>query len=208
MERSNQEASYIKAMSRPGVVAGYAVWKSFSSAEKICFENFVSVGSRVLDLGCGTGRALDAIDGVASSYVGVDCSYAMIAEAKRQHPSINFIQGDIVETSLSIGSFDVILLLGNVLDILHPFERRGHVLRRYYDLLEPNGVIICSSHLARRGQAAGYHCEDYHGAEVYNYRSSISDWVNEVETAGYNVELAMRDHRGEVSDWAYAVGRK
>jgi SAM-dependent methyltransferase len=75
----------------------------------------VPPGRRVLDLGCGTGRLLAALE--PGRGVGVDLSPAMIAEAQRRYPDLEFRVGDVedpdVLDSLD-GPFDVILLSDTV----------------------------------------------------------------------------------------------
>jgi SAM-dependent methyltransferase len=75
------------------------------------------VGSRqrVLDLGCGTGRLLSALE--PSRGVGVDFSSAMIDEARARHPQLEFHVGDVEDPSVLgalSGPFDVILLADTV----------------------------------------------------------------------------------------------
>jgi SAM-dependent methyltransferase len=71
----------------------------------------IPAGSRILELGCGTGYALAAL--APSEGVGVDFSPAMIAVAREKHPELSFIVGDIEDAS-ALGAlekkFDVILM--------------------------------------------------------------------------------------------------
>ena len=49
--------------------------------------------ARILEIGCGTG---DLLARLKPSYgVGIDCSEKMIDVAKRNHPDLHFITGDI-----------------------------------------------------------------------------------------------------------------
>src|ERR1051326_2687547 len=50
-------------------------------------------GSRVLELGCGTGDTLAALE--PSYGVGIDFSAAMVAQARALHPHLAFVEGDI-----------------------------------------------------------------------------------------------------------------
>jgi ubiquinone/menaquinone biosynthesis C-methylase UbiE len=71
----------------------------------------VPKGARVLDLGCGTGRLLEALE--PSRGVGVDFSEAMIREARRNHPAFEYVAGDVeLEQTLSAleGPFDHVIL--------------------------------------------------------------------------------------------------
>lgn len=204
---STTEVSYIKAMSRKRIVNAYAKWRTFSEAEKICFAHFVPRRARILDLGCGTGRALKALGNGFTSYLGVDASETMIGRAKISHPNINFVIGDIVNFTSTPHSYNTVLLLHNVIDMLNPKKRRAKLLHNARTLLESGGVLIASSHLRRRSQKQGYFREQYHGANIYNYRSSLSEWSAEVAESGFNVVLAMQDFRGSTCDWTYIVAK-
>jgi SAM-dependent methyltransferase len=86
----------------------------------------VPEGKRVLDLGCGTGDLLNALR--PSIGVGVDFSQAMIDIAKRTHPHLTFVHGDIEnlsEVSQVGGPFDVIILsdtMGSLDDCLQTLQ--------------------------------------------------------------------------------------
>ena len=71
----------------------------------------VGEGKRVLELGCGTGQLLNAIN--PSYGVGVDISANMVSVAQQNFPNLEFIQGDLEDenfiSSLQ-GPFDFIIL--------------------------------------------------------------------------------------------------
>ena len=72
-------------------------------------------GLRVLDLGCGDGRLLAALQ--PSRGVGVDFSAAMIEQARRRRPNLEFHLGDVEDPGVLDGiegPFDVILLSDTV----------------------------------------------------------------------------------------------
>jgi SAM-dependent methyltransferase len=71
----------------------------------------VPSGQRVLELGCGTGQLLAALN--PSRGVGIDISEGMIAVARRNFPSLDFRVGDVEDPATFSeleGPFDVILL--------------------------------------------------------------------------------------------------
>src|SRR6266478_1098714 len=91
-------------------------------------------GARVLELGCGTGDLLAALK--SSFGVGVDFSTGMIEEARRAHPDLTFLVGDIEDPafvrSLS-GPFDVIVVvdtLGALDDCQAMFASLHHLCTR------------------------------------------------------------------------------
>jgi ubiquinone/menaquinone biosynthesis C-methylase UbiE len=106
----------------------------------------VGPDQRVLDLGCGTGHALAALN--PSRGVGVDFSSAMIEEARRRHPHLEFHVGDVEDPAVLEalnGPFDVILLadtVGSIEDCQRTLEglhslchRETRVLIAYYSRL-------------------------------------------------------------------------
>ncbi|MBL6935129.1 MAG: glycosyltransferase [Alphaproteobacteria bacterium] len=71
----------------------------------------VGEGRSVLDLGCGTGRMLEAL--APERGVGVDLSGEMIRIAGENNPDFTFLQGDIEDSEFMKtlkGPFDVIIL--------------------------------------------------------------------------------------------------
>jgi mannose-6-phosphate isomerase-like protein (cupin superfamily) len=69
-------------------------------------------GARVLELGCGTGELLAALE--PSFGVGVDFSPGMIAQARKAHPDVSFFVGDVENAGFirSLpGPFDAIVVV-------------------------------------------------------------------------------------------------
>lgn len=131
----------------------------FFHDEDIGYLRFlIPEGSRVLDLGCGTGHLLAALK--PSLGVGVDFSPAMIAEARKNFPMLSFMVGDIEDgeflQSLP-GPFDFILItdtLGSLDDCQHLFDQLHTLCTRTTRL-----VIVYFSHLwyplVRLGELVG-----------------------------------------------------
>jgi 2-polyprenyl-3-methyl-5-hydroxy-6-metoxy-1,4-benzoquinol methylase len=77
------------------------------------YQFLVPRGLRVLELGCGEGDLLASL--APAKGVGVDFSPAMVDEARRRHPDLQFITADAHDLSQLDGPFDVIV----VSDLLH-----------------------------------------------------------------------------------------
>jgi ubiquinone/menaquinone biosynthesis C-methylase UbiE len=116
-------------------------------ADDLKFMRFlIPPGKRVLELGCGRGDLLAALD--PSYGVGVDFSARIIAKASGRHPGLHFIVGDAEDpdTLASIeGPFDYIVIA----DTLGMFEDIDETLRLVYRLCAPSTRIVISyySHL-------------------------------------------------------------
>lgn len=103
----------------------------------------LKAGARVLDLGCGTGQALDILARrfPASSFAGVDQSAGSVALARRRlddHGVTNVVLTVAdAEDELPEGPFDLVMAANAVHDMSDP---RG-LLTRVYDVTAPGGVI-------------------------------------------------------------------
>jgi ubiquinone/menaquinone biosynthesis C-methylase UbiE len=69
----------------------------------------VGAGMRLLDVGCGTGVVTDAAARRGAYAVGVDFSAAMLAEARKAHPQLQFDQADAEALPYADGSFDAVV---------------------------------------------------------------------------------------------------
>ena len=83
----------------------------------------VPPGRRVLEVGCGTGDLLEAVQPTFG--VGLDLSGAMLRIARRKFPHLRFVQGDTHRLCLA-GTFDYIVLsdlIGDLEDVQEVFTQ-------------------------------------------------------------------------------------
>jgi len=117
--------------------------RGFVHAEDERFLRFlIPGGARVLDLGCGTGAQLAAL--APTRGVGVDFSEAMILEARRRHPDLEFHVGDIEDPSVLArlaGPFDVILLS----DTVESLEDVQALFEQLHSLCGPATRVVLAS---------------------------------------------------------------
>jgi ubiquinone/menaquinone biosynthesis C-methylase UbiE len=125
-------------------------WREFNAAyhqDDFKFMRFlIPPGKRVLELGCGRGDLLAALE--PSYGVGVDFGARTIAKANELHPDLYFVLGDVEDpaTLNSIeGPFDYIVIA----DTIGLFEDIDATLRLVHHLCTPSTRIIISyySHL-------------------------------------------------------------
>jgi len=84
----------------------------FHDEDLLYLKFLIPEGARVLELGCGTGDLLAALK--PSFGVGVDFGAGMIEEARKAHPDLTFLVGDIEDPAFvrSLpGAFDVIVVV-------------------------------------------------------------------------------------------------
>lgn len=90
-------------------------------------------GTRLLDVATGPGFIAGVATARGGDVVGLDFSPAMIAEARRRHPSIAFREGDAEELPFDSGSFDAIVMNFGLLHLARPdtaIAEAHRVLRR------------------------------------------------------------------------------
>jgi SAM-dependent methyltransferase len=125
-------------------------WRKFNAAyheDDYKFMRFlIPPGKRVLELGCGSGHLLAALQ--PSYGVGVDFSSKVLAKANALYPRLNFVLGDVEDPATLAGiegPFDYIVIA----DTIGTFEDIDGTLRLVHQLCEPSTRIIISyySHL-------------------------------------------------------------
>lgn len=90
----------------------------------------------VLELGCGTGRVLRAIEGVPGPVCGVEMDPERV-QAARSHPGAHVVSGDIRTVRLE-RRFALVIVACNTLSL---FEDPSAVLRTAAIHLRPGGVL-------------------------------------------------------------------
>lgn len=106
-----------------------------NEAVKSILDWFITPTSTVLDVGCGTGFALDInrkID-AKDRYLGLDISDKMLDKARRKYPDAMFIKGD---ARYIFGRFDIALSLFSI-----PYIGKESIFH-IKDHLRDGGVFI------------------------------------------------------------------
>jgi SAM-dependent methyltransferase len=112
MSARKQEIRRLADASAPERAAWLARAAFFHEEDLLYLKFLIPAGTRVLELGCGTGDLLAAL--APSFGVGVDFSEGMIAQARKAHPDLTFLVGDIEDAAFVRalpGPFDVIVVV-------------------------------------------------------------------------------------------------
>ncbi|NYE39124.1 class I SAM-dependent methyltransferase [Streptomyces fulvorobeus] len=99
--------------------------------------------SRVLDAGCGTGRIAIRLAELGHHCTGVDIDSSMLAVARRDAPSQEWLPGDLARLD-ALGlepRFDLVLAAGNVIPLLAP-GTESTVVRQLSAALRPGGLLV------------------------------------------------------------------
>ena len=102
-------------------------------------------GMRVADLGCGVGmvtQLLAELVGPDGEVVGVDFSGAQIEHARSSLSNlkhVSFVEASATDTKLERESFDLVYSRFLLMHLNEP----NSALREMYDLLKPDGILVC-----------------------------------------------------------------
>ncbi|MBZ5740964.1 class I SAM-dependent methyltransferase [Nocardioides mangrovi] len=103
--------------------------------------DLVPAPARVLDAGCGTGRITVRLAELGYDVVGVDVDTTMLAVARREHPGLDWRDGDLASFELG-ETFDLVLLAGNIIPLLEPGTLLD-VAQRLAEHVASGGVVVC-----------------------------------------------------------------
>lgn len=160
--RSNRKAAILAHSEKYAVTR--EAWRAksafFHREDEIYLRFLIPRGARVLEIGCGTGDTLAALE--PSFGVGLDISPAMIEQARKLHPQFTFHVGDAEDADViksQVGPFDVILVqdtIGSLDDCqkflaqLHPLCARDTriVIGHFSHLWQP--ILTLAEFLGRR----------------------------------------------------------
>ncbi len=103
-----------------------------------------SASGKVLDIGCGAGRHALYLQSQNQDVLGIDISPLAI-EVCHRRGLIHRRLLSITKASTRLGLFDTILLLGNNFGLFANQKRAKWLLRRFYAMTPPDGVILFQS---------------------------------------------------------------
>lgn len=84
----------------------------------------VSIGKKVLDVGCGTGYGTAYLAEVAQEAIGIDISRMAINLARKRYPAVKFLRMDAHHLNFPAESFDLIVSTEN---LEHLRDQDGHL---------------------------------------------------------------------------------
>lgn len=152
-------------------------------------------GSRVLDVGCATGRpTTEQLCAKGLDVTGIDVSEVMLAHARRQVPRARFVLADLFgEVPPELGAYDAVVCLFCFVDLPeHPFVEG---VRRLAALTVPGGTVLLAVLERRDTQDVRFLDRTYRAARCL--REDVHHYARlaglEAERVEVRVEAPARD---------------
>ena len=184
MKPSDPERDY-RALVRDGYDSVSAVYNSARLAESADvlapLLEALRPGSRVLDLGCGTGVPIARTLARSNRVVGVDMSGGQLSLAQRQAPGAEFVRGDMSSVAFRPGSFDAVVSFYAIFHL--PLSEHAPLIARISTWLKPGGYLLATLSPNRE---EGY-TEDFFGAEMYWSNLSLPEYRALLVASGFEV---------------------
>jgi SAM-dependent methyltransferase len=111
------------------------------------FEQYVDKNARILDIGCGYGRALQELYNRGyRNTIGIDFSEKMIERGRTLYPHLRFETMEGGEITYPEKSFDAVLLLAALTCIITN-EEQTELLNKIAGLLKLGGIVCINDFL-------------------------------------------------------------
>lgn len=95
---------------------------------------------RILDIAAGTGTSSVALAKSGATVVALDFSSGMIAEGRRRHPEIEFVEANAEKLPFGDDEFDAVTISFGLRNVTHPQVALAEMFR----VLKPGGrLVVC-----------------------------------------------------------------
>ena len=108
------------------------------------FANHIREAGQVCDIGTGPGHVARYLHERGVRVCGIDLSPAMIAQARRLNPEIEFRIGDMFALDLPDGSFAGMTSFYSIVNL--PRDSIVRALRETHRVLQPHGLLLLAFH--------------------------------------------------------------
>ena len=134
----------------------------------------VPYGSRVLDVGCGTGRWVRRYEKLGFAAVGVDATLGMLRIAREHRTAIPLTVGLAQSLPFCDSAFDC---LSDITVVQHiPYDFQAKALQEMVRVVKPGGRLIFMEVISRKASSTE--------KDPHVFPRKPKDWIQEVEKCG------------------------
>ncbi len=130
--------------------------------ERVFFKSRITKtkNSKILDLGCGTGRFLDFAN------FGVDISPKMIEVSRLKFPDIEFREGSVSDIPFEDDYFETIFSMHVIMHL--NIENTTNFLDESYKKLKNQGILIFDFPSKKRRKLMNFKSQNWHAANSFS----------------------------------------
>ncbi len=174
------------------------------------FVSYLPPNAIILDAGCAAGRDAGEFAKRQVDYTGVDLSNNLLRIAKRNNPSLTFIQADFSQLPLPNNSFDGIWANASLVH-LPSIRTVKLVISEFYRILKPGGTIFIRVKQQVGSTRTGVVSDSLVKQKRFFRWYTKAELQNYLKSAGFSI-LDVKDNqpsrtRSEVK-WINVIGRK
>ena len=105
------------------------------------------IGDRrpVCDFGCGPGQTTKYLQNLGIEISGLDLSEKMLEQARRIHPEIHFLRGNILDLEFENDSIGGVVAFYVIVHFTE--EQVGIAFREVFRVLQPGGIFLFTYHI-------------------------------------------------------------
>jgi len=130
----------------------YSLEMDMFSKDISFYQKHISEASKVLELGCGTGRICRNLSQSGKDVTGIDLSQEMLRYAAKQtQDKTQYICMDMCRMGFS-QMFDHIIIPYNTLNLLKTDSLILKCLKQVYEFLKPGGTLLFQVHLPEQNR--------------------------------------------------------
>ena len=116
-------------------------WTERRALEMLALIRGLSLSNpRILDFGCGQGWFTERLAGLGEAH-GIDLSPEGIEAARLRRPDIDYVVGNVYDTLLPCGFFDVLISS----EVIAHVDDQSRYLERAAQVLKPGGYLIITT---------------------------------------------------------------
>lgn len=172
------------------------------------FTSFLRKGSKVLDIGCGSGRDAQVFVEKGYQVVGIDLSSAMIGIAKKKVKKARFQIMDMRNLIFNDNTFDGIWANAVLLHV--PKKKISSTLKEWRRVLKKSGLLYIG---VKEGRGEGFEMDKRYKTPVKKYFSYFekSEIERKVKLAGFTVDklfVEKEDHEYSHHPWIRIFSKK
>lgn len=123
------------------MIIGEQVLEELGTAPAHIACGWLPSGGRLLEIGCSSGYLTRHFLGRAESMFGLDINPVALASARRRHPQVRVVGGDVERLPFADGSFDAIVML----EVIEHTRSDAAAIAEIRRVLKVGGTLILST---------------------------------------------------------------